>query len=76
MNATVITFATDGSAHCLYSEMIDLSRLGRLNVARASNVEFNIAKQRWEVRSRTGRLLYSHRFRAVCLAWEQQHFNR
>ncbi len=76
MNASVITFAPDGSARCLYSELIDLTRLGPLHVQRASNVEFNPARQQWEVHSRTGRLLYSHRSRAVCLAWEQQHFNR
>ena len=76
MKTSVITFAPDGSTHCLYSELIDLSVLGPLQVQRASNVEFSIAKQQWKVHSRTGRVLYSHRSRAVCLAWEQQHFNR
>jgi hypothetical protein len=76
MNTAVITFALDGTVHCLYSELIDLTDLGPLEVQRASNVEFKSTKQRWEVRGRNKRLLFSHRSRAICLAWEHQHFNR
>ena len=76
MNALVLKFDSSGTGHCLYSELIDLTRLGSLAVSRASNIEFNPAKQRWEVRGRRGRVLHSHRSRAICLVWEQQHFNR
>jgi len=76
MNTLVLKFDPAGAGHCLYSELIDLTALGPLAVQRASNIEFNPAKQEWEVRGTTGQLLYSHRLRAVCLAWEQQHFNQ
>ncbi len=75
MNTLVLTFDRTGAGHCLYSELIDLTALGPLAVHRASNVEFNPVKQQWEVHGRDGQLLHSHRSRAVCLAWEHQHFN-
>lgn len=34
-----IVIRTDGSARCLYGEELDLERLGRLTISRASNVE-------------------------------------
>lgn len=73
---TVLTFRPDGTATCLYSELIDLNSLGRLEVSRASNIEFNNATQHWEVKNRRGRVLYFSRSRTACLGWEQEHFNR
>ena len=76
MNTLVLKFDATGAGHCLYSELIDLTALGPLAVQRASNVEFNPANQQWEVHGPSGQLLHAHRSRAVCLAWEQQHFNQ
>ena len=64
MNTAVITFAPNGSARCLYSELIDLHQIGQLNVARASNVEFSAAKQRWEVHGQKPRVIGMSRPRA------------
>lgn len=75
MNTLVLTIRNNGEAGCLYSELIDLSSIGLLEVSRASNIEFNQQKQEWEVQA-NGRTLFSHASRAVCLAWEVQHFNR
>jgi hypothetical protein len=75
MNTLVLTVLTNGEAGCLYSELIDLSSIGLLEVSRASNIEFNQQKQMWEVRV-DGKVLFAHSSRAVCLAWEIQHFNR
>jgi hypothetical protein len=76
MNTVVITFATNGAAHCLYSELIDLRRLGALQIKRASRLEFKPRKQRWEVREHGAhRLLFSNPSRAICVAWEQKFFN-
>ena len=76
MNELVLTFDSAGRGHCLYSELIDLTLLGPLDVKRASNIEFNPSRQKWEVRNPSGRLLYSHRSRATCLAWERHFFNQ
>ena len=48
MNTTnhVITFETNGTARCLWTETVPLHQLGRLNVHRASQVEFNPGQPR------------------------------
>ena len=69
----VISFTRDGTGRCLYSELIDLKQIGSLQIQRASRIEFNNEKQRWEVQNLKGRVLFFCRSRAVCLAWEQQH---
>jgi hypothetical protein len=76
MNTTnhIITFARDGTASCLWSEAVPLQELGLLNIHRASTIEFNPAKQRWEVRleSNPGAVAFSHVSRAICLHWERE----
>jgi hypothetical protein len=76
MKTTVLTFDGSGNGHCLYTEMIDLSSLGALEIARASTIEFNNQAQQWEVKSAEGQLLFSHPSRQACLDWEHQHFNQ
>ena len=76
MIASVISFDGKGEGHCLYTEAVDLSSIGNLHITRASTIEFNEGEQRWEVRSTEGQLLFHNRSRSVCLAWEQQQFNR
>ena len=69
----VILFDTAGSARCLYSELIDLRRLGRLRLRRATRIEFNERAQCWDVlpAKRAGKALFSAPTRRKCLAWEQ-----
>ena len=74
MNTLVLTVRPDGEAGCLYSELIDLTSLGRLEVNRASTIEFNQARQEWQVEA-NGEVLFSNPSRALCQAWEIQHFN-
>ena len=76
MIASVIKFDKQGTGHCLYTEAVDLSSIGPLQIARASTIEFNQATQQWEVRGSEGQLLFQNRSRSVCLAWEHQYFNR
>ena len=73
MNA-VLTFSTNGTGSCLYTELIDLHSIGRLEVSRASTIEFNNQTQHWEVKNRAGRVLYFARSRQACLEWEQHQF--
>ena len=76
MNTPVIKFDPAGNGHCLFTEVIDLSTLGALEVVRASSIEFNNTIQLWEVKSVDGGLLFSHISRQTCLDWEHQYFNR
>ena len=73
MNAHTITFAWDGTACCLWRDAVPLQELGRLDVQRASTVEFNPTKQVWEVRLACdpGVVAFAHPSRQACLAWEQ-----
>ena len=75
MSTIVLKFDSSGLGRCLYTELIDLSSIGSLEVHRASTIEFNPDKQQWEVRDQSNALLFTNKSRAVCLAWEQQHFN-
>jgi len=69
-----ITFAPDGLGRCLYTEIVDLQALGRLEIRRASYVEFSNRSQLWEVRLEDGRTLYQSPSREDCLEWEREHF--
>jgi len=76
MITVVLTFDPTGNGHCLFTEAIDLSTLGALEIVRASSVEFNNTAQLWEVKSPEGELLFSHPSRQACLRWEHQYFTR
>jgi hypothetical protein len=69
MNA-VLTFSTNGTGSCLYTELIDLHSIGRLEVSRATAIEFNNQTQHWEVKDRRGTSLFFARSRQACLSWE------
>ena len=72
----VLTFDPTGAGHTLYTELVDLRSIGPLEITRATSIEFRAADQKWEVKDATGKVLFSNASRAVCLAWEQQRFNR
>jgi hypothetical protein len=75
VNAT-LTVHPDGRVTGLYTEVIDLHRLGRLHVERYTSIEFSDEHQQWCVNDSQGRTLYSHPTRQQCLAWEQEYFNK
>jgi hypothetical protein len=76
MKTLAIRFDATGEGHCLYTEALDLTAIGSLQIARTSNIEFNPSKQTWEVRGMEGQLLYTNASRDNCLEWEHQYFNR
>ena len=67
-----ITFTPDGTAQCLWTEVLPLYELGLLEITRASNIEFNNSTQHWEVKDRKGNVRFIARSRSACLNWEQQ----
>ncbi len=73
MNINIqINFNPDGTAHCLWTDAVSLRELGRLEIQRASNIEFNNATQQWEVKDQKGRVRFFAKPRSACLEWEQQ----
>ena len=73
MKAT-LSFDDRGRVMCLYTDAVDLRTLGRLQVSRATDIQFHNPTQQWVVRSAaTGRRLYSDPSREACLAWEREH---
>ena len=70
-----ITFTSDGLGHGLYTEVIDLGRIGQLSIARATTIEFDNAAQYWRVRDPDGFALFNSPSRQECLDWERQYFN-
>jgi hypothetical protein len=71
MNIT-ISFAPEGTAHCLWTEALPLHELDRLEITRASNIEFNNTTQHREVKNRRGKVRFIARSRSACLEWEQR----
>jgi hypothetical protein len=71
MNIT-ISFTPQGTAHCLWPEAMPFHELGRLEISRASNLEFNNTTQHWEVKDPRGKVRFIARSRSRCLEWEQQ----
>ncbi len=72
--STPIYFTPDGTGRALYTEVIDLERIGDLSIKRASEIEFCNDTGFWTVRmAGDRRILYRHPSRQKCLQWEQQH---
>ncbi len=76
MNGVTITVAPDGTARCLWTEVVPLHELGRLDIQRACSIEFDNQAQAWRVFDAMGDCLYCSPSRQTCLAWEQKHLNR
>ena len=72
----VLTFSESGIVTGLYTEVIPLNAIGALKISRLTEIEFNDPSQEWEVKDRTGAILFSHRSRQRCLDWEHREFNR
>jgi hypothetical protein len=68
-----ITFNPDGTATCLWTEVIDLLSLGRVaEVRRATNIEFDITTQQWRVlNANNGVELFTNPSREACIQWER-----
>ncbi len=75
MSAVVIVTPA-GVCECLYTEAIDLWKLGDLTVSRASDIAFDNDSQLWVVRDTGYRELYRHCSREACLEWERDYLDQ
>jgi len=66
----------DGSCECLHTELIDLARLGQLEIRRATDIVFDNQAQEWVVKDMDSSELFRHASRETCLAWERSHINK
>ena len=71
--SAVLIVTPAGLCECLYSEAIDLAKLGDLSVRRATDIAFDNGSQEWKVRDMDGSELYGHCSREACLNWERDH---
>lgn len=66
----------DGRLVALHSDLIPLPELGRMTTRRVSDIQWSDTRQEWEVFGLAeGRVLFRHRDRSACLAWEVEYFN-
>jgi hypothetical protein len=66
----------NGTIRCLYTNEVNLAELGRLNINRASHVEFDNHLRRWVVTSaKTEKRLHSAATREEALEWEHQYYS-
>ena len=75
MSAHVLTFDPSGNGHALYTELLDLSAIGPLEITRATTIEFT----RHYSNGRSGTPQENFFFPCVprrLPGREQQHFNR
>ena len=75
MTTITLTFDPTGAGHGLYTEVIDLSSIGSLEIHRATTIEFNNATQLWEVKDNDGAILFGDPSRSACLGWEHRSFS-
>ena len=74
MNTASLEFLPDGTCQGLYTEVIELSCLGKLAIQRLTSVEFDNQTQLWRVLDLQGRCVHTSASRGECLRWEQGHF--
>ena len=69
-----LTFTPEGAGRGLYTEALDLSRIGPLSVRRATRIEFDGQAQYWRVYLAHGsKALFNSPSREECLGWERRY---
>ena len=72
---TTLHVLPDGTIRGLFTETLDLTTLGLLEVHRAMAIEFDNRTQVWCVFDPYGQSVYDSPSREDCLNWEQRHLN-
>lgn len=72
----VLEIDNEGNVHGLYTDYINLFSIGRVtDIRKASNIDFNDAKQMWEVSSLDGKILHTNTNREKAIEWEIEAFS-
>jgi len=71
----ILSFDPMGIGRCAFTERIPLRSLGRLAIRRATSIEFNESRQRWEIKDARRHTLFRSVSRQRCVDWEQVHFH-
>jgi hypothetical protein len=72
----VLCVRPDATIEGLHQDALNLEDLGDLEVKRASAVEFDPTRRQWVVEdAATGKELFAHAKRDVCIQWEVEHFS-
>lgn len=70
---TTLRFDPAGQVDCLYTEAIDLQKLGKLEITRATDIRYDHATQQWRVHdAESDAVLFTNPSRTECLTWENQ----
>jgi len=72
---TTLHVLPDGTIKGLFTEALDLTTLGILEVHRAMAIEFDNPAQVWRVFNPYGQSVYDSPSREDCLAWERRHLD-
>lgn len=76
MSSATIHFDTAGVGRCFYTEIINLSMIGNLNIKRATTIAFDNENQVWRVMDMNGIILHEDKSRQACLDWERENADR
>jgi hypothetical protein len=74
----IININPAGRLATIFTDRLPLGRLGKLEVTRASHVEFNGDTQEWEVAwaNEPDTVVFSNVSRAACIAWEVEQLGK
>jgi len=77
MKTIQLELTAQGGIQMLHDDAVDLSEFGKIEVKRASHVEFNNATGYWYVQSaKTGKMLKEDcTSRAAALEWEKEYYS-
>ena len=70
MAELIVQIAPDGNTKSLYSDKLDMRTLGHMTVERASQIEWDEARQTWFVQFPDGAVLRDFKTRDEALACE------
>jgi len=77
MSSPSLIFTPDGMGRGLYTELVDLGRIGRLSIGRATRIEFDNDSGQWRVYpTDSEEVLHANASRAECVAWEHAYIEK